>query len=170
MNFYKLKIYVDSISLKNKYIEHIVIHNAQVLTKFPNAGFDLLTPNNMEITSSTFKLNTEIICAMFDSNNNPVSYFLYPRSSIIKTNYRLANSVGIIDSGYRGNIIGAFDNNSTIIYDNGLCFKSIIEQYSRLLQLCAPNLSPIIVEIVDSLEMLSEETERGSGGFGSTGK
>jgi dUTP pyrophosphatase len=162
MNFYVLKIYVENVSLKEKYMDHVNNHNAQVLTKFPNAGFDLFTPHKIVETGKQFKLNTEIICAMFDSNNNPVSYFLYPRSSIIKTNYRLANSVGIIDSGYRGNIIGAFDNNSD--------FSIIIDQYSRLLQLCAPNLGPIRVEIVDCLEELSEETSRGSGGFGSTGK
>jgi dUTP pyrophosphatase len=161
MNFYKLKIYIENISLKEKYYEYVNNHNIQVSSTFPNAGFDLLTPNKIEITTKIFKLNTEIICAMFDSNNNPVSYFLYPRSSIIKTNYRLANSVGIIDSGYRGNIIGVFDNNSKDY--------TFIEQYSRLLQLCAPNLNPIIVEIVDSLDQLSDETERGTGGFGSTG-
>jgi len=162
MNFYKLKIYIENISLKEKYSEHINTHNIQVLSRFPNAGFDLFTPNTIEVTTKTFKLNTEIICAMFDTNNEPVSYFLCPRSSIIKTDYRLANSIGIIDSGYRGNIIGAFDNNSNLEIN-------IIEQYSRLLQLCAPNLGPIIVEIVNSLEELSEKTERGTGGFGSTG-
>lgn len=162
MNTYKLKIYTDNNILKNKYITHVNNHNSQVISKFPNAGFDLLTPTNLEINTETFKLNTEIICAMYDKNNNPVSYFLYPRSSIIKTNYRLANSVGIIDSGYRGNIIGAFDNNTMK--------TSIIEENVRLLQLCSPNLGPIIVEIVDYLEELSEETDRGTGGFGSTGK
>jgi len=166
MNFYRLKIYIENVSLKEKYIEHVNNHNTQVLSKFPNAGFDLLTPNTMEITTKSFKINNEIICAMFDSNN-PVSYFLYPRSSIIKTDYRLANSVGIIDSGYRGNIIGAFDNITPQFNDR---YISTIDQYTRLLQLCAPNLGPIIVEIVDCLEDLSEITERGNGGFGSTGK
>ena len=161
MNFYVLKIYVEDVGLKEKYVDHVNNHNAQVLTKFPNAGFDLFTPQKITQTGKQFKLNTDIICAMFDSNNNAVSYFLYARSSIIKTNYRLANSVGIIDSGYRGNIIGAFDNLEQSIN---------IDQYSRLLQLCAPNLCPIKVEIVDCLEELSEETIRGSGGFGSTGK
>jgi dUTP pyrophosphatase len=162
MNFYKLKIYVQNESLKEQYLEHINKHNEQVMTKFPNAGFDLLTPELMEIKTKLFKINTEIKCAMFNNNNIPVSYFLYPRSSIIKTYFRLANSVGIIDSGYRGDIIGAFDNNSYT--------TSIVHQYSRLLQICSPNLDPIIVEIVNSIEELSEETERGEGGFGSTGK
>ena len=167
MNFYRLKLNTENASLKEKYLDHINNHNAQVSTKFPNAGFDILTPNKIDITTRTFKLNTEIICAMFDSNNNPVSCFLYPRSSIIKTDYRLLNSVGIIDSGYRGNIIGAFDN---VAPPFDITFRSTIDQYTRLLQLCAPNLGPIIVEIVDYLEELSETTERGTGGFGSTGK
>ena len=49
-------------------------------------------------------------------------------------------------------------------------FKSIpymVEQYSRLTQICAPDLRPILVKLVD--ETFFEETERGSGGFGSTG-
>jgi dUTPase len=39
----------------------------------------------------------------------------------------------------------------------------------RLLQICAPGLIPIYVEIVDGVYELGSETERGSGGFGSTG-
>ena len=43
-----------------------------------------------------------------------VSYYLYPRSSVsTKTPLRLANSVGIIDSGYRGNIKAVFDINQS---------------------------------------------------------
>jgi dUTP pyrophosphatase len=162
MNFYTLKIFIENHSLKEIYSKHISNHNNQVNTRFPNAGFDLITPENMIIDSSKFKIDTNIICSMFDSNNNPVSYFLYPRSSISKTNFRLANSVGIIDSGYRGNIIGVFDNISPTTFNE-------IQKYTKLLQICAPNLGPFIVEIVNSLHELSEETERGSGGFGSTG-
>ena len=43
-------------------------------------------------------------------------------------------------------------------------------QYDRLLQICAPALVPIYVEIVDMFENLGEKTERGSGGFGSSGR
>jgi dUTP pyrophosphatase len=74
----------------------------------------------------------------------------------------LANSVGIIDSGYRGPIIGAFRNIS--------CKQEpyVVEKYSRLLQICAPDLRPIMVELVG--ENFFETTERGDGGFGSTGQ
>jgi dUTPase len=40
--------------------------------------------------------------------------------------------------------------------------------YDRLLQICAPGLEPIYVELVNSEEELGEATERGSGGVGST--
>ena len=161
MNYYKLKIYISNIDLKEKYACYIRNHNIQVNTKFPSAGFDLLTPEKIIVNNELIKINTKIICGMFDSNNNPVSYYLYPRSSIIKTNYRLANSVGIIDSGYRGNIIAVFDNISN---DN-----TIIEENSRLVQICSPELKPIIVELVESIDDISEITERGANGFGSTG-
>jgi len=46
----------------------------------------------------------------------------------------------------------------------------IVNKYDRLLQICAPGLVPIIVEVVNTFEELGEETERGSGGFGSTGR
>ena len=41
----------------------------------------------------------------------PCGYYLYPRSSTgSKTPLRLSNSIGVIDSGYRGNLIACFDN------------------------------------------------------------
>jgi dUTPase len=45
-----------------------------------------------------------------------------------------------------------------------------VQQYDRLLQICAPGLVPVIVEIVDSMDELGEQTKRGNGGFGSTGR
>ena len=69
--------------------------------------------------------------------------------------------MGIIDSGYRGNIIGAFLNWSDNTYN--------MDAYSRPIQITAPDLCPILVEMVDSVDELGT-TERGEGGFGSTGK
>jgi dUTP pyrophosphatase len=99
-------------------------------------------------------------------------YYMYPRSSLSKTKLRLANSVGIIDSGYRGNLIGMFDvvnieNNDTNRLDAGADYFAKVND--RLIQICAPGLVPIYVEIVDFIEDLGNKTERGSGGFGSTG-
>lgn len=91
------------------------------------------------------------------SNEQVTSYYIYPRSSISNTPLRLSNSVGIVDSGYRGPIIAALDNISDKPYT--------VEEGTRLIQLCAPGLVPI-----DRFERVDvwEETVRGSRGFGST--
>jgi dUTP pyrophosphatase len=88
----------------------------------------------------------------------PTSFMLVPRSSIFRTPLRQANNIGIIDSGYRGRIMVPVDNRSGEDY--------IIKNGERLFQLVHPSLKPISIEIVEELD----ETERGSGGFGSTGK
>ena len=90
-------------------------------------------------------------------------YYLYPRSSMgLKSPLRCANSVGIIDSGYRGSIKGCLNNSNEMQFElvNG----------ERYMQLCPANISyPMTITEVDSLEKLGSST-RGCGGFGSTGK
>jgi dUTP pyrophosphatase len=85
---------------------------------------------------------------------------MYPRSSTgSKSPLRLANSVGIIDAGYRGDYIAVFDNWRGTDYQ--------VEKFQRLVQICPPNLTyPMFVEVVDDL---GAATLRGTGGFGSTG-
>ena len=92
--------------------------------------------------------------------DKPMGYYLYPRSSISKTAFRMSNSVGIIDSGYRGNLCAYFDvntNTSTSMYT--------VESMQRLVQICSPTLEPFYVFLVDHLD----STERGGNGFGSSG-
>ena len=89
-------------------------------------------------------------------NNQP--YLLMPRSSIAKTPLRLCNSIGLIDGGYRGEIMAAVDNIKAEDYT--------VEPNQRLFQLVAMNGAPITFEIVDELS----DSTRGEGGFGSTGK
>lgn len=162
MNDEQLKKHACALQLKEKYLIAIEKHNIQSKTQYPNAGFDILNPYDINIKNNNlFKLDTGIICAMYDNNNISKGYYLYPRSSIIKTPLRLANSTGIIDSGYRGNIIGMFD-----VLPLAEEFK--MERFSRLLQICSGNLEPFLVRLVDNLDDLGI-TERGSGGFGSTG-
>jgi len=163
LNDEELKKYNNAIELKNKYNNLINIHNQHILSLNPNAGFDLLNPFEIDLENYVdiiYKLNTGITCAMIDTNNVSKSYYLYPRSSISKTPLRFANNVGIIDSGYRGNIIGMFD---ILQNDN---FK--LDKYSRLLQICSGNLEPFYVKLVENIEELGI-TERNTGGFGSTG-
>lgn len=89
----------------------------------------------------------------------PSPYYLYARSSIYKTNFSLANNVGIIDTGYRGNICAALHNTSGIY--------TSVKMGTRMTQICMPGLCPNFhVRLVKKLS----DTSRGSGGFGSTGK
>ncbi|KAI4838394.1 deoxyuridine 5'-triphosphate nucleotidohydrolase [Plasmodium brasilianum] len=96
------------------------------------------------------------------NNNNNIpeivntSFLLFPRSSISKTPLRLANSIGLIDAGYRGEIIAALDNTSNEEY--------VIKKNDKLVQLVSFTGEPLSFELVDELD----ETSRGEGGFGST--
>ena len=109
------------------------------------------------------KVNFGIKCSatISDLSRNTstnTGYYLYARSSISKTPLRVANNQGIIDSGYRGSIIGVLDNIS-----QNTSYEA--KKGDRLMQICAPNLMPIYVSIVTDL---GEQTSRGEGGFGST--
>lgn len=147
-----LRICVDP-ELLDYYSDKVKQHNDSASGSHPNSGFDIASPISVQ-ASETFKLDFKVKGAMYE-NDLPIGYYLYARSSIAKTGLRLANSVGIIDSGYRGNIMAYFD---VIKNDN-------VEVHQRLVQICAPDLGPFKIELVDSLD----ETERGEGGFGSTG-
>lgn len=167
-----LKIFInsDDEELKNIYKEKVEKHNLNVKKEYYDSGFDLLCPYEIIFGNRTqIKIDYNIICSAKIIDNEKLTskntgYYLYPRSSISKTLLRMANSVGIIDSGYRGNIIGVFDK-----IQNGHSSCEKIEKHQRLLQICSPNLMPIIVEIVENKNDIDIETERGDGGFGSTG-
>jgi len=173
MNYEKkymhLKIFVKGDEqLKQKYKEYVEKHNRALIQnqEHIDAGFDIFVPGKLTTTIDRVnKVDFNIVCsAVIVNNNNKINtgYYMYPRSSLSKTSLRLANSVGIIDSGYRGNLIGMFDLLGIESYE--------LNQYDRLVQVCAPGLIPIYVEIVDTLEDLGTQTLRGTGGFGSTGK
>jgi len=163
----QLKVVSEDDFLIRKYIENANNHNNNLANNiFPDAGFNLLVQTTTEChTNQINKIDFGVKCSatlISKHHMEMTGYYMYPRSSTgSKTLLRLANSVGIIDSGYRGNLMGCFDvaNYS----ENNV---QTIQQYSSIIQICAPSLVPIIVEIVKELD---EETERGEGGFGSTG-
>jgi dUTP pyrophosphatase len=167
-----LNLFVAQISddLKNGYLNAANKHNLSLIEDphFFNAGFDLFLPEDYwfsknVVNKATFKVKCSAkIVNISDEHLTSyyTGYYMYPRSSLSKTALRLANSVGIIDAGYRGPLIGMFD-----------CLTETYEvlEFTRLLQICAPNLMPIFVKVVDTVEELGPETGRGEGGFGSTG-
>ena len=82
---------------------------------------------------------------------------LFPRSSVSKTSMSLANSVGVVDSGYRGEIMLKYRliGGTNSIYTSG-------DRVGQLMIIPHPK-----IELVEVDELSS--TERGDGGFGSTG-
>jgi len=174
-----LSIFVDSPDkdLKKLYLNAAQKHNEKLIEDpyFYDAGFDLFLPKNEKeedggtrfFSNSINKFDFKVKCCAKIYNINSFSnkmiytpFYTYARSSISKTPLRLANNQGIIDAGYRGPIIGMFDCVNTYV----------LEPYSRILQICGPNLMPIFTEIVDNFEDLCPSTSRGDGGIGSTGK
>jgi len=168
-----LRVFADNSELYNKYYEAIYNHNNKI-NRHPqdiDAGFDIFAPHDMICgRDSVNKLNYGIKCSAqiieFDQNNGGIrthntGYYMHPRSSISSTPLRLANSTGIVDSGYRGNLIGVFD----CAYGN----QHYVTKYDRLIQICAPGLIPIFAELVDQPDYLGQDTIRGENGFGSTG-
>ena len=164
-----LKIFVENVSTKDKYLDACVSHNEKVGNDmYYDSGFDLYVPGDVEIPCGKMSmLDMGVKCAAFwlnddDSVGDATGFYMYPRSSLSKTPLRLANSVGIIDSGYRGNLKAAFDW-------MGWDADYKVSRFTRLVQVCSPTLGRMRVIFVSSEHDLGL-TERGSGGFGSTGR
>lgn len=82
--------------------------------------------------------------------------FVFPRSSIANTHLTLSNSVGVIDSGYRGEVKAKFRKGGTRGYHVG-------ERIAQLIILPYPE---VTFEEVDELS----DSDRGEGGYGSSGR
>jgi len=192
--YMELKVFVDSQNedLHEKYKHAVEKHNQSILSSclekhhqnvltmpFFDAGFDLFNPADIEVCRedtifySPLKMDFQLKCSATMVSQDrvcPTGYYMYPRSSLSKTRLRLANSVGIIDSGYRGNLMGMFD---FIIHgldmDADGFRRYTCKALERYVQICGPELNPIYVVLVSSVEELGDKTQRGSGGFGSTG-
>lgn len=125
-----------------------------------DSGIDLYIPSNYILNKGVHALDHMISCCMIDNRTNEsTGYYLYPRSSIYKYPFILTNSIGIIDSGYRGNIkamVRCFDDDCEL------------EEGIRLFQICAPDLSPLKLRVVSDNTILPPSI-RGTNGFGSSG-
>ena len=137
-----------------------------------DSGLDLFNPQDVIIKCGETKyIDLQITCEMKNNlNGRNCSYYLYPRSSISKTPLILKNSVGIIDAGYRGNIKAAVyyaptHSDLKNINNDSMTLEYKINKGTRLFQICSHTLESLSWELVDELS----STERGVGGFGSTG-
>jgi len=126
-----------------------------------NAGVDLFCVEDKECPiGQVTLLDLGVKARMLDAHGKPCHYMLAPRSSIWKNGVTQANSVGIIDSSYRGSLMGAvlpFQFQAATIKDG-----------ARLFQVLAPDMGHIS-KVVFRHQSELDVTARGSGGFGSTG-
>lgn len=124
-----------------------------------NAGVDLLTAEDWS-GANVHLLDLGVRAMLVNkTTGKPIHYWLLPRSSIYKTGYIMANSVGVIDSSYRGIL------KAPVVRVGGEGVAGF-KRGDRHFQIVAPDMGWIEqVKRVSSLPA----TERGDGGFGSTG-
>ena len=127
-----------------------------------DAGWDLVALDDGDVIFGhdgsvyLIKYNTGVKCDPLGA-----CLLLFPRSSVCKTDLVMGNSVGLIDPGYRGNIIAAF---RPIRNQNNPEIMKKYKKGDRIAQLVP--MMPMAAEFVcDSIS----QSGRGSGGFGSTG-
>jgi dUTP pyrophosphatase len=140
-----------------------------------DAGLDLVAVENGEVVSNEGQKTKEIYHFIEYKTGLAVEIpegyvgLLFPRSSVSKTSLDLANSVGVIDSGYRGEIRLRFRLDAVGVHAiNNMddVAPSVYKKGDKVGQL-------VIVPMVTPVPVLSEElsdTQRGEGGFGSSGK
>lgn len=168
-------------------------YNRDVTRDNQNAGFDLFVAKEHQCEAGKVSLldlgcRARMVKVNPDSSEEDVHYWMPPRSSIWKSGVTQANSLGIIDKSYRGLLMGAVlpihkpsgywsqmtagDGPKTGTYvwmncDSKDTGSPLIEKGQRLFQIVAPDMGWIKeIKIVESLSL----TQRGEGGFGSSGK
>lgn len=133
------------------------LNESAVIPKYAKDG-----DAGLDLTATAYKVNEkgQYIYTSDLALEIPDGYvgLLFPRSSICKKDLEMTNSVGVIDSNYRGPIKSVFNPTceDPEIYELG-------ERFAQLIIIPYPKIE---FEEVDELS----ETERGSGGYGSTGK
>jgi dUTP diphosphatase len=116
----------------------------------------------LDLTATAYKVNEkgQYVYTSDLALEIPDGYvgLLFPRSSICKKDLEMTNSVGVIDSNYRGPIKSVFNPTceDPEIYELG-------ERFAQLIIIPYPKIE------FEEVEELSE-TNRGTGGYGSTGK
>jgi len=140
----------------------------QSYAKDGDAGMDLIA------TSIISDTPTQITYGLGVALEIPKGFvgLVFPRSSIRKTGLQLSNSVGVIDSGYRGELQATFNKlfGGEAMYDEMKVkeiqpndFYKVGDRVAQIMIIPHPDIQ---FEEADELS----DTERGEGGFGSTGK
>jgi dUTP pyrophosphatase len=120
-----------------------------------DAGMDLVATRIISNTTFDVSYGTDLAMEI----PNGFVGLVFPRSSIRKYELALSNSVGVIDSGYRGELQATFKKTNGL---DSLAYK-VGDRIAQIMIIPHP---PIEFKEVNDLS----DTERGDGGFGSTGK
>ena len=145
-----------------------------MITKFKKLSPSAITPSyakegdaGLDISAITYTINKEHNFIEYHTGlafEIPKGHvgLLFPRSSVSKTDLRLANCVGVVDSGYRGEITFRYK------FEKDSYFASLkrFQEGDRVGQLVIMPYPEIELQEEETLS----ETERGAGGYGSTGK
>ena len=147
--------------------------NKALVVKFKKLTEDAVIPSyakegdaGLDLTAVSFEYDEKLDAYVYHTGlamEIPKGYvgLVYPRSSNRKTDSYLTNHVGVIDSGYRGEVLATFknrDNSRNAInppYVSG-------ERIAQMIVMPYPMINPIEAEELS-------ETERGTDGHGSTG-
>lgn len=150
----QVKIPAVTVKIK-KLTENAVIPS---YSKVGDAGMDLT------ITSIISETAVDVTYGFGIALEIPRGYvgLVFPRSSVRKYDLSLTNSVGVIDSGYRGEIQATFKKTSWLKGDTSDKYE-IGDRGAQIIIMPHPN-----IELIEFKDL--SESERGSGGFGSTGK
>ena len=136
------------------------LNDSAVIPSYAKAG-DM----GMDLTAAGYHYDTELDCHVYHTGlavEIPDGYgmLLFPRSSNRKTDAYMTNHVGVVDSGYRGEILVCFKNRDRA--DK----RPPYEVGDRVAQLCILPYPQVAWE--EAAELC--DSERGAGGHGSTGK
>lgn len=136
------------------------LHENAVLPHYAKPG-DM----GMDVVATDYEFNSEYQCHVYHTGlafEVPEGYgmLIFPRSSNRKTDAYLTNSVGVLDSGYRGELMLCFKNRDP---QDVIPPYKVGDRVGQIMIIPYPQ-----IEFIETEELSS--TERGEGGFGSTGK
>lgn len=135
-----------------------------------DAGFDL---------TATSRVVDEYGCIIYGTGlafEIPEGYvgLLFPRSSNAKKDLTLSNSVGVLDSGYRGEVTFKFKPALRWDIEGGICVGERGNEMTLLKYNVGDRIGQLIIMPIPDIEFEEaeelSETDRGVGGYGSSGK
>ena len=146
------------------------LHENAVVPKYAKSG-----DAGLDLTATTYEhVNGRHVYGTGLAIEIPEGYvgLIFPRSSICKKDLRLTNSVGVIDSGYRGEIKFFFENDN--MESSELHMFQTGAGYRRAMYKIGDRIGQLIVLPYPKIEFEEvtdlSNTERGKGGFGSSGQ